>query len=169
MVQVGSTGIYTNTIIMPRGTPVALSYQYGIDPGQTYGAPTEDEAAPETVHYRVVRSTGFNPYVMATDTFTNLPYQEPFFSIGNIAGIGNLTGGNLNVGTPVAGTVPVSWLGRPGAHLQTSTNLTNSVWQDQFATDGTNWTAGSSSTNGFVSVTNWPASGKTFFRLVKPY
>jgi len=167
MVQVGSTGIYTNTIVMPRGTPVALSYQYGTDPGQTYGAPLENEAVPAAVHYRVVRSTGFNPYTMAVDTFSNQPYQEPFFSVGNIAGIGNLAGGNLNVGTPAAGTVPVSWLGRPGAHLQTSTSLTG-VWQDLPLTDGTNWTAGSSSTNGFVSVTNWPSSGKTFFRLVKP-
>jgi hypothetical protein len=167
MVQVGSTGIYTNTIVMPRGTPVALSYQYGTDPGQTYGAPLENEAVPAAVHYRVVRSTGFNPYTMAVDTFSNQPYQEPFFSVGNIAGIGNLAGGNLSVGTPVAGTVPVSWLGRPGANLQSSTSLTG-VWQDLPLTDGTNWTAGSNSTNGFVSVTNWPASGKTFFRLVKP-
>ena len=31
MIEVGSTTIYTNTIIMPKGTPVALSYQYGMD------------------------------------------------------------------------------------------------------------------------------------------
>jgi hypothetical protein len=61
----------------------------------------------------------------------------------------------------------VSWLGRPGAHLQACANLAG-AWQDLTATDGTNWTTGFSSTNGFVSVTNWPATDKTFFRLVKP-
>ena len=31
MIEQGSSGIYTNTIIIPKGTPVALSYQYGMD------------------------------------------------------------------------------------------------------------------------------------------
>jgi len=168
MVEVGASTIYTNTIVLPAGTPVALSYQYGMDPNSFSGGPSEDEAAVEAVHYRAVRSTGFNPYVMPTDTFTNQPYQEPFFSPGNIGGIGNLAGGNLTVGAAIAGKVPVSWLGRPGAHLQSNANLVSGAWQDAFATDGTNWTAGVSSTNGFVSITNWPASGNTFFRLVKP-
>ena len=167
MIQDGSTTIYTNTIILPAGTPVALSYQYGIDPSSFYGGPVENEAASGSVHYRGVRSTGFNPYVMPTDTFSSQPYVEPFFSTGNIGANGSLAGGNLTVGTPVAGTVPVSWLGRPGAHLQSASSL-HGVWQNVLATDGTTWTSGFSSTNGFVSVTNWPSSGNTFFRLVKP-
>jgi hypothetical protein len=168
MIEVGASTIYTNTIVLPAGTPVALSYQYGIDPLEANGGPLEDEAAVASVHYGVVRSTGFNPYVMPVDTFTNQPYVEPFFSTGNIGANGNLAGGDLTVGTLVAGKVPVSWLGRPGAHLQSKANLVSGTWQDVFATDGTNWTAGVSSTNGFVSVTNWPSSGNTFFRLVKP-
>jgi hypothetical protein len=168
MVEVGTSTIYTNTIVLPVGTPVALSYQYGMDPSSFSLGPSEDEAAVQTVHYRAVRSTGFNPYVMPVDIFTNQPYVEPFFSTGNIGANGNLAGGDLTVGTPVAGKVPVSWLGRPGAHLQSKASLVSGVWQDAFATDGTNWTAGVSSTNGFVSVTNWPSGGNTFFRLVKP-
>jgi hypothetical protein len=168
MIEAGSSTIYTNTIVLPAGTPVALSYQYGMDPSSLNGGPLENEAPPGANHYRVVRATGFNPYMMPVDTFTNQPYEEPFFSTGNIMGIGNLADGNLTVGSPVAGTVPVSWLGRPGAHLQAGTNLNSLVWQDLLTTDGTNWTAGFGSTNGFVSVTNWPASGKAFFRLVKP-
>jgi len=167
MIEVGTTTVYTNTIILPRGTPVALSYQYGIDPGSFYGGPTEDEAAANVVHYRAVRSTKFNPYVMPTDTFTNQPYVEPFFSTGNIGANGSLAGGDLTVAPLATGKVPVSWLGRPGAHLQVSSSLTG-AWQDLWATDGTNWNSGYSSSNGFVSVTNWPSSGNMFFRLVKP-
>jgi len=168
MVEIGSSLIYTNTIIEPAGNPVALAYQYGIDEGNVNDGPIEDEAGAGTNHVRVLRSTGFNPYVMPTDTFnTNQPYVEPLLSAGNIYGLGSLAGGNLTVGAAAAGKVPVSWLGRPGAHLQVSGSLTG-VWQDLLATDGTNWNSGYFSTNGFVSQTNWPASGNTFFRLVKP-
>jgi hypothetical protein len=168
LMQVGSTEIYTNTVIIPKGTPVALSYQYGTDPGGHNSGPVEDESPSGENHFRVVRSTALNPYTMPVDTFTtNQPYVEPFFSTGNIMGIGNLAGGNLTVGAPVAGKVPVSWLGRPGAHLQSATSLTG-LWTDYPNTDGTNWTAGSSTTNGFMSNTNWPSNGNTFFRLVKP-
>lgn len=167
MIEVGSTYLYTNTIIIPKGTPVALSYQYGMDFYGDNGGPFEDEAAPQEVHYRGVRSTQFNPYVMPTDTFSATPYVEPFFSTGNIGANGSLTGGELTVGAPVAGQIPVSWLGRPGANLQSASGP-NGPWQDIPATDGATWTVGNSSTNGFVSVTNWPASGNVFFRLVKP-
>ena len=167
MVEVGATTVYTNTIIMPAGTPVALSYQYGMDPNQNNEGPLEDEAASGAVHYRAVRSMQFNPYVMPTDTFSTNPYVEPFFSTGNIGANGSVAGGDLTVGIPVAGQVPISWLGRPGAHLQSASSL-NGVWHDISGTDGTTWTAGFSSTNGFMSVTNWPSSGNTFFRLVKP-
>jgi hypothetical protein len=168
MIQMGSTTIYTNTIIVPRGTPVALAYQYGMDPGGVNGGPLENESASGANHFRVVRSIVSSPYGMPTDTFTNQPYAEPVFAPGNLyQGAGTLAGGNLSVGAVVGGKVPVSWLGRPGAHLQVNSGLTGS-WQDLFVTDGTNWSTGYSSTNGFVSVTNWPASSNAFFRLVKP-
>jgi hypothetical protein len=161
MVEQGLTTIYTNTIIMPAGTPVAFAYKYGMDPASFNGGPLDDEAASGQNHYRVVRATGFNPYPMATDTFGH-QYQEPFFSGANPGGA------RLTVGPASGGKVPVSWLGRPGANLQVKSDLTQGLWQNLAVTDGTNWTAGYSSTNGFVSVTNWPASGQSFFRLIKP-
>jgi hypothetical protein len=169
MVQMGSTTIYTNTIIIPAGTPVALSYQYGMDPGGYSGGPAENEAVTGANHFRVVRTTALSPYVMPVDTFTNQPYQEPLFAPGNIyEAKGTLAGGNLSVGAPVAGKVPVSWLGRPGAHLQVKTALASGLWQDLPTTDGTNWTSGVNTANGLESVTNWPSIGNTYFRLVKP-
>lgn len=169
MMRVGSSTLYTNTIVIPAGTPVALSYQYGTDPGSYNGGPLENESASGANHTRVVRSIAAGTYVMPTDVFTNQPYQEPVFAPGNLyEGTGTLAGGNLTVGPVANGKVPVSWLGRPGAHLQTSTSLSGPVWQDLFGTDGTNRTSGYSSTNGWVSVTNWPVSGNAFFRLVKP-
>jgi hypothetical protein len=169
MVEEGSSTIYTNTIVIPAGTPVALSYQYGMDPGSIYGGPLEDESPSGANHFRVVRSIALNPYAMPDDAFTNQPYVEPLFAPGNIYELmGTLSGGNLTVGPSVAGKVPVSWLGRPGAHLQSATSL-NGPWTDILVTDGTNWTNGVNTINGLMSVTNWPDSGKpTFFRLVKP-
>jgi hypothetical protein len=165
MVRVGSTTIFTNTVFVPAGAPAALAYQYGMDPGSVLGGPLQDEG---TNHFRVVRTSGPNPYVMPTDTFsTNAPYQEPYFSAANIWGVGNIAGGNLKVGAPVAGNVPVSWLGRPGAHLQSATSLTG-PWTDYPNTDGTNWNTGVGTTNGLLSVTNWPSIGNKYFRLVNP-
>ena len=166
MIRVGSTTFFTNTIIMPAGTPVPLSYQYGMDPDNFNGGPLQDEASGIN-HFRVVRSTVSNSYTMPVDTFTNLPYQEPFFSKANIWGVGSLAGGNLAVGVPVAGKVPVSWLGQPGGTLQVSSSLAG-PWQNLPETAGAIWSAGYSSANGLVSVTNWPAPGDAFFRLAKP-
>jgi hypothetical protein len=162
MIEEGLTTIYTNTIIVPAGTPVDYQYKYGMDPGGEYGGPLDDEAGFALNHVRVVRSTAFAVYINATDTF-GYQYAEPYFTSGSTGG------GNLSVGNPTGGTVPVTWLGRPGAHLQVNTDLTSGTWQDIVATDGTTWTAGYSSTNGFVSETNWPASSsKGFFRLIIP-
>jgi hypothetical protein len=170
MTRVGSSSIYSDTITIPAGTPVALAYQYGIDRGGVNGGPIENEAASGANHFRVVRSTVTGAYVMPTDVFTNNPFREPVFAPGNLyQGAGTLAGGQLSVGTEAGGKIPVSWLGRPGAHLQVNSALSAGGWQDVAATDGTHWTAGYSSPNGLVSVTNWPAGGNnTFFRLVKP-
>ena len=169
LTQVGSSMIYTDTITIPAGTPVALAYQYGLDEGGLNGGPVENEAPSGANHFRVVRSTVSTPYVMPTDVFTNNPYAEPVFAPGNLyQGAGTLAGGQLNVGAETNGMIPVSWLGRPGAHLQVNPSVTGGTWQDIPTTDGTNWNAGYRSSNGLVSVTNWPASGDLFFRLVKP-
>jgi len=168
MGRVDSSMIYTNLIVLPKGTVVGLQYQYGIDPFNAYGGPAQNEATGVN-HFRVVRSTGLDPYVMPTDPFTNAPYQEPLFAPGNIyQGMGTLAGGELTVGAPAGGKVPVSWLGRPGAHLQVKTSLSSGVWQDLPATDGTNWTKGVDTVDGLRSVTNWPSTGNAYFRLVRP-
>lgn len=161
MFQQGVSTIYTNTIMIPAGTAVGFAYKYGIDANGFNGGPSDNESGFGQNHFRVVRTIGTNSYSMPMDKFGN-QYNEPFFNSGNPAGA------NLNVGSLSNGVVPVKWLGRPGAHLQVATNLTAN-WQDLFATDGTNWVSGyNDATNGFVSQTNWPATGKTFFRVVKP-
>jgi hypothetical protein len=161
MTEVGVSTVYTNTVTLPAGTPLDFLYKFGMDPGGVNGGPLDDEAAVGANHVRVVRSTAENPYALPTDAFGNM-YGEPYFSAGS------LSGGNLKVGAPSGGNVSVSWLGRPGAHLQVNTNLNGGTWQDLPSTDGGSWTAGYNSTNGLVSVTNWPSAGKAFFRLVKP-
>jgi hypothetical protein len=44
--------------------------------------------------------------------------------------------GQLATRPTVAGNVPVSWLGRPGVHLQTTADLASGSWQDLMGTDG---------------------------------
>jgi hypothetical protein len=173
LTQQGSSAIYSTTLVLPAGSDAGLFYNYGIDTWYA-GGPTQDESA--NFHFRVVRSTGLNPYVLPTDTFnTGTPYQEPWIGIpttsysGSQEGLGSPAGGDLTVGQPVAGKVPVSWLGRPGAHLQTASKVVG-PWQDLWQTDGTNWTSGHNDPqNGFVSVTNQSDSGTSFFRLAVPY
>jgi hypothetical protein len=161
LLQQGSSMIYNITITFPAGTPVYFEYKYGMDPFNTYGGPLDDEAGFGANHKRVVRTTKTGAYTLPLDKFGAM-YGEPFFAAGNASGA------HLNIGARSGGTVPVSWLGRPGAHLQTRTNLSAGSWADLMETDGTNWVSGVASTNGFVSVTNWPSTGSTYFRLIKP-
>jgi len=44
MVEQGLGNIYTNTIIVPAGTPVSFSYKYGIDEFAINGGPGDNEA-----------------------------------------------------------------------------------------------------------------------------
>jgi hypothetical protein len=161
LLPAGATLVYTNTLILPPGTTVGFQYKYGMDPESQFGGPLDDEAPLGQNHYRVVRTTQISPYPMPMDTFGS-QYVEPFFDLHEPAGAG------LAIGRKSAGKVPVTWLGRPGAHLQVGTNLLKGAWTDLPATDGTNWALGFFSTNGFVSQTNWPAINTEFFRVVKP-
>ena len=125
--------IYTITVPIPAGYPVALSYQYSINGNQ-------DEANGIN-HTRYIRSTG--NYTLPLDVFGNMVQEQSF--------------GNLAAGPKSAGNVPITWLGRPGVHLQTKTNLTSGAWTDLSGSDG-------------QSATNYPAgSGNTFFRLINPF
>jgi hypothetical protein len=125
--------IYSLTLLLSKGNPVTLKYKYGID-----GA--DDEAGFKLNHVRYIRTVGNS--VMPLDTFGS-QYVEPSF-------------GSLNARSLSAGSALISWLGRPGVHLQTTTSLVNAVWQDRLETDG-------------LSSTNWPVgNGNLFFRLIKP-
>lgn len=160
------SGIFTNTVTLPAGTPVYFKYKYGMGIPPLTDEAVDDEAPYGNDHIRVARNTTFNPYVLAQDKFGSM-YTEPYFNPGSSTNV-NLGGGKLTVGPASSGIVPVSWLGRPGAQLQWSTSLTGS-WQTVPGTDGSTWTTGSQSTNGFLSHTNWPANGSNvFFRLIKP-
>jgi len=163
MFESATPGVYTNTIIIPTGSALVLNYKYGIGIGTNSpadGGPRDNEAAFNQNHNRVIRSTATGGYVLPLDKFGN-QYVEPFFSVQA------KVDGQLSVGAPAGGTVPVKWLGRPGAHLQGTTNLTG-PWADYPNTDGAHWTSGVNTTNGLLSVTNMPATGNNYFRLVKP-
>ena len=130
---VGS-GIYSITVAIPAGYPVNLSYQYSINGNQ-------DEAS-GTNHVRYIRSTGNS--VLPLDVFGNMVQEQSF--------------GNLAVGPKSGGNVPITWLGRPGVHLQVKTNLTAGAW------------------NGFLpgtdaqNATNYPVgAGASYFRLINPF
>jgi hypothetical protein len=138
--------LYQIGVLIPKGNSVALTYKYSING-------IDNEAPSGQNHVRDVRTTG--TYALPLDTFGH-QYGEPSF-------------GQLAAGRASGGRVPVSWLGRPGVHLQTKADLSSGSWQDLLNTDGANWANGYSSTNGFISVTNYPTSAaKTFFRLIKP-
>ncbi len=137
--------IYTIEMLLPKGSPVVQNYKYSING-------TDNEAAQGSNHNRVVRRAG--TYALPLDVF-GTPYAEPSF-------------GPLAIGAVVTNSVPVSWLGRPGVHLQTAADLSGGKWQDLPGTDGATWTNVTMSTNGFVSVTNYPTGAtQTFLRLIK--
>jgi hypothetical protein len=126
--------IYSTEVLIPAGSPLSVSYKYGIN-----GA--DNEAGYGQNRLRYIRGTG--TYSMPVDTFAN-QLVEPSF-------------GNLAIGPKSGSNIPVTWLGRPGVHLQTTTSLApGHTWQDLMSTDG-------------ASSTNYPAgAGNLFFRLVKP-
>lgn len=143
--------IYTYTHLVKAGHQLQMHYKYSFDDN----GPLDDEAPAFQDHSRFIRITATGSYTNALDTFGN-QYVEPSF-------------GKLSVSPASPGMVQLKWLGRPGVYVQTSTNLAGASWVNHQETDGTNWTAGIMSTNGFLSVSNWPAAGgNQFFRLVKP-
>ena len=140
--------LYSGTFTIPAGNSLEVNYKYGIIHAYTGYANTnaDNEAGFAENHERYIRTTG--AYNFPVDIFgiqnTNQALaNEPSF-------------GSLAIGKPSGANVPLTWLGRPGVHLQYTTNLINRVWVDLNATDGT-------------SATNLPANGGlTFFRLVNP-
>jgi hypothetical protein len=142
----GDDWIYSQTVLIPKGKPVQLVYKYGID--DLTGVTSQNNEAPDgSDHVRYVRQVG--SYTLPLDTFSTQTVETSF--------------GSLTVEPAWAGHVLVSWLGRPGVYLQTTTNLNSA----------TNWvthleSAAYGSPSGIYS-TNYPTTAKsTFFRLIKP-
>ena len=126
--------VYSYTTLLLKNRPRSVKYKYALN-----GA--DNEAPSGQDHFRYIRSTN-GVALMPLDKFGN-QYGEPKF-------------GNLNIGPRTGAYVPVTWLGYPGVHLQTRSNLGSGTWQDQNNTDS-------------QSSTNWPSSSASqFFRLVQP-
>jgi hypothetical protein len=116
MIQVGNSEVYTNTLLIPKGNPVALTYKYSI---VEYGSDADDnEAGFEKNHVRYIRNTG--SCILPMDTF-GTQLVEPVV-------------GALNIAPSTPGHVNVSW-GRLGVHLQTSTDLASGLWSDVLGTE----------------------------------
>lgn len=153
MNQVGNSTLYTITVPVNQGQSVDLIYKYGID-GQ------DNEAGQGDNHSRYIRI--FPHYSMPTDVFG---------SQGTTTST-EISWGNFSV-TRSNNVIGLSWLGRDGVRLETTTNLTGTaVWTQLPATDGTNLTVtqgpGSSPPVGYA-YTNYPiGAGNLFFRLVGP-
>jgi hypothetical protein len=130
--------LYQQTFTIPAGKSLNTIYKYSIDG-------FDNEAGFGVNHGRYVRTLSGVPYTMPVDRFgTNqgpLVVEQSF--------------GNLAIGAPSGGTVPITWSGRQCVTLQTRPSLSGGIWTDIGATDGT-------------SSTNWPVgSDAQFFRLRK--
>jgi len=144
----GNNLLYTGTFTVAAGSSLEVQYKYGIIHQYTGSSNTnaDNEASFNLNHTRYIRTVG--TYNFPVDIFgiqqTNLAAAtEPAF-------------GNLAIGSPSAGNLPISWLGLPGVHLQYTTNLLSTNWVDLNATTGS-------------SSTNWPTSnGNAYFRLIQP-
>jgi len=148
MYEVGDTTLFTNSFTVAANSSLEVQYKYGIIHNYDGASNTnaDNEAGPNLNHTRYIRAVG--TYDFPVDTFgmqqTNLPAAtEPSF-------------GSLAIAAPVAGHLPLSWLGRPGVYLQYTTNLAKGPWVQLNATDGAN-------------AASWPqTNGAVFFRLVNP-
>jgi hypothetical protein len=144
MIEVGTSDVYTNSLVIPKGNSIYLTYKYGLDG-------FDDENGSGTNHVRLIRS--YPPtYTFPQDvwSYTYLP------GANTTTNIVEQDFGNLMV-TPISGgNIPITWLGRPGVVLQNKSSLSSGVlWTDNNGTDGT-------------QATNWPNGGSSqFFRLKK--
>jgi hypothetical protein len=150
MGEVGLSTLYTNTFTVAANSPLEVQYKYGIihnySSSMANNTNADNEAGFGLNHTRYIRAAG--NYNFPVDIFgqqqTNLAAAtEPSF-------------GNLAISAPVAGHLPLSWLGRPGVYLQYTTNLSSTNWVQLNATDGAN-------------SSSWPQTNRqVFFRLANP-
>jgi hypothetical protein len=146
MTQISNTLLFTITLPVNQGQSADVIYKYSIDG-------YDNEAGFADNHQRWVRSQP--NYTMPVDTFGSQgAATQSEISFGNLA-VTNLGGGQ----------VQLSWLGRNGVALQTTSNLNPAVWISQPLTDGTNLMVapgGEASTNYSI------APGNQFYRLIGP-
>jgi hypothetical protein len=151
MYESATPDVYTNTLLVPKGSSLALTYKYSFDG-------LDNENGSNTNHIRYIR-TYATSYTFPQDVWSwsvmqpgnGNPYPNPGLASTNIV---EPSFGNLAIGAPSGGNFPITWLGRPGVLLQNSSSLSGS-WNNNSATDGT-------------QATNWPnAGGNQFFRLIK--
>jgi hypothetical protein len=152
MIEVGTSGVYTNSFVIPRGNSIYLNYKYSIDS-------EDDENGFATNHVREIRSYG-PTYTMPQDVWSwtvlqpgnGNSYPNPGIASTNIV---EPDFGYLAIVAPSGGNVPITWLGRPGVVLENNSSLTGGIWTTNSGTDGT-------------QSTNWPNAGSSqFFRLLK--
>jgi hypothetical protein len=126
MVNTPPSTIYTLSIPFSAGSPVLLTYKYGINA-------VDDESAYKSNHIAYIRGTG--NYALPLDTF-GTQQEEPLL-------------GNLAIVQPHDPSVlPISWSAVSGKayQLQSTTNLSPSNW--------TNWGGVIIASNTAVTVTN---------------
>jgi hypothetical protein len=145
MTQIPNTFLFTITLPVNKGQSADLVYKYSING-------IDDEAGFADNHERWVRSQP--NYTMPIDNYgsqgTNAQSEIAF--------------GDLTVSNASNNQVTLSWLGRPGVHLQTTSDLSG-TWTNQYLTDGTNLVVGP----GGTASTNYTVGpGNLFFRLVGP-
>jgi hypothetical protein len=142
MIEVGTSGVYTNSFVVPRGNSIYLNYKYSIDS-------EDDENGFATNHVREIRSYG-PTYTMPQDV-----WSWTLAPSNTIPTIVEKDFGNLAIVAPSSGNIPITWLGRPGVVLENNSSLSSGIWTTNSGTDGT-------------QSTNWPiTSSSQFFRLLK--
>jgi hypothetical protein len=137
---------FTGSFTIPAGQTHKITYKYGIyhSNGSQFNTNCDNEGVFGQNHERYIRNSG--TYNLPTDIF-GAPRVGKY-----AAGAGEPLYG-IALGSPMPGHLPINWLGFPGVHLQTCTNLVTPVWQDLSGTDG-------------AGTNNWPTiSGGQFFRL----
>ena len=136
----GINQIYSQTLVLPKGTNRKLVYKYGVDYYPTM-ATVDNEMGFATNHVRYIRST-LGSYRMPMDTF-GVPVTEPEI-------------GPLNIGPAIADYVLLTWSGWPGIRLQTSPSVSPAVWTDVAGSDGR------------IAMQYPVGSVPTYFRVIKP-
>jgi hypothetical protein len=138
MTPAGSNDLFSFTAVVTRGKAIAQKFKFSLS-GFDNEAPMFDD------HIKYIRTLGAEYTMPVAEFGTNyaaLRVEQSF--------------GDLKIGSPVGGDVPVTWLGRPCVTLQVRSTVDGGSWTDLPATESEH-------------ATNWPLSSGSsqFFRLYK--